>query len=284
MDTPQMPRELPNGTVTLLFTDIEGSTRLLRQLGTDGYAEALAEHRRVLRDAFAAEGGVEVDTQGDAFFVAFPTAAGAVAAAAAGAVGTRAGARSRCGWVSTPAHRRSLRKATSGSTSTAAPASPLSRTAARWSSRATTAALVDDQPLRDLGRHRLKDFDAPAQLFQLGPQRLPTAAHARRRRPAHARDQLPRARARALRRREPVARTRSARADDRRAGWNRQDPVLDRAGAISRRRGRRRHHLRAARTRARRCARRAADRRRSSVRPATRRPRSRRASATGRLT
>ena len=73
--------EFPTGTVTFLFTDIEGSTRLLHALGPDGYAEALAEHRRLLREAFAAHGGVEVDTQGDAFFVAFPTAMGAVAAA-----------------------------------------------------------------------------------------------------------------------------------------------------------------------------------------------------------
>ncbi len=69
--------DLPTGTVTFLFTDIEGSTRLLHSLGPDAYAEALAEHRRVLREAFAAHGGVEVDTQGDAFFVAFPTADGA---------------------------------------------------------------------------------------------------------------------------------------------------------------------------------------------------------------
>jgi class 3 adenylate cyclase len=53
-------RELPSGTVTLLFTDIEGSTRLLRELG-DGYADALVEHRRVVRAAAAAYGGVEVD-------------------------------------------------------------------------------------------------------------------------------------------------------------------------------------------------------------------------------
>ena len=59
--------QLPSGTVTLLFTDIEGSTRLLHQLG-DGYADTLAEHRRVLRAAFGRHGGVEVDTQGDAFF------------------------------------------------------------------------------------------------------------------------------------------------------------------------------------------------------------------------
>jgi len=63
-------RELPTGTVTFLFTDIEGSTRLLRELG-DAYAEALAEHRRLLREAFTVHDGVEVDTQGDAFFVAF---------------------------------------------------------------------------------------------------------------------------------------------------------------------------------------------------------------------
>ncbi len=73
--------ELPSGTVTFLFTDIEGSTRLLHELGEDRYAEALAEHRTVLREAFSRHGGVEVDTQGDAFFVAFPTAPGALGAA-----------------------------------------------------------------------------------------------------------------------------------------------------------------------------------------------------------
>jgi class 3 adenylate cyclase len=73
--------ELPRGTVTFLFTDIEGSTRLLHELGVDDYAAALAEHRRVLREAFERHAGVEVDTQGDAFFVAFPTAPGALDAA-----------------------------------------------------------------------------------------------------------------------------------------------------------------------------------------------------------
>ena len=67
----------------MLFTDIEGSTRLLHELG-DGYADALSEHRQLLRDAFTRNGGVEVDTQGDAFFVAFASADGAVAAAVAG--------------------------------------------------------------------------------------------------------------------------------------------------------------------------------------------------------
>src|SRR5690242_14550064 len=73
--------ELPRGTVTFLFTDIEGSTRLLHELGAEEYGKRLAEHRRVLRGAFERHGGVEVDTQGDAFFVAFPTAPGALAAA-----------------------------------------------------------------------------------------------------------------------------------------------------------------------------------------------------------
>jgi len=68
--------------VTFLFTDIEGSTRLLRELG-GGYADVLAEHRRELRDAWERHEGFEVDTQGDAFFVAFARASDAVAAAAA---------------------------------------------------------------------------------------------------------------------------------------------------------------------------------------------------------
>ena len=72
--------DLPAGRVTFLFTDIEGSTRLLHALG-DRYAQVLAEHRRLLRAAFARHGGVEVDTQGDSFFVAFSDAGEALAAA-----------------------------------------------------------------------------------------------------------------------------------------------------------------------------------------------------------
>ena len=77
-----MRGDLPSGTVTFLFTDVEGSTKLLHELGAEHYAQALAEHRRILREAFATHGGVEVDTQGDAFFVAFSTASGALSAAA----------------------------------------------------------------------------------------------------------------------------------------------------------------------------------------------------------
>ena len=72
--------ELPQGTVTLLFTDVEGSTQLVHQLG-DAYAGVLADHRRLVRDAVAACGGYEVDSRGDEFFLAFPTAAAAVDAA-----------------------------------------------------------------------------------------------------------------------------------------------------------------------------------------------------------
>jgi DNA-binding SARP family transcriptional activator len=71
---------VPTGTVTFLFTDIEGSTTLVRQLG-GGYSDVLAEHQRILRQAFAAHGGHEVDAQGDSFFVAFRRAKDAVAAA-----------------------------------------------------------------------------------------------------------------------------------------------------------------------------------------------------------
>src|SRR5437763_988969 len=82
-DHPGMRRRLPSATVTFLFTDVEGSTRLLHELGAEAYAEALAEHRRVLRKLFSAEGGVEVDTQGDAFLFVFADARAGVAAAAA---------------------------------------------------------------------------------------------------------------------------------------------------------------------------------------------------------
>jgi class 3 adenylate cyclase len=73
---------LPGGTVTFLFSDIEGSTRLLEQLG-DRYGEVHREHRRILREQLADAGGQEIDTQGDAFFFSFPRAKDAVAGAVA---------------------------------------------------------------------------------------------------------------------------------------------------------------------------------------------------------
>src|ERR671930_298383 len=74
---------LPTGTVTFLFTDVEGSTRLVDELGERGYSEVLAEHRRFVREVCGRFGGVEVDTQGDSFFVAFSTAPRALEAAEA---------------------------------------------------------------------------------------------------------------------------------------------------------------------------------------------------------
>jgi class 3 adenylate cyclase len=74
--------ELPGGTVTFLFSDIEGSTRLLEQLG-DRYQEVHREHRRILREQLNAAGGQEIDTQGDAFFFSFPRAKDAVVGAVA---------------------------------------------------------------------------------------------------------------------------------------------------------------------------------------------------------
>jgi len=73
--------QLPGGTVTFAFTDIEGSTRLLQELGDEAYATVAAEHRRIVRSAFTEHGGAEIDTQGDAFFFSFPRARDAAAAA-----------------------------------------------------------------------------------------------------------------------------------------------------------------------------------------------------------
>jgi class 3 adenylate cyclase len=73
--------QLPGGTVTFVFTDIEGSTRLLQELGDDGYGRVSNDHRRIVRETFGAHGGTEIDTQGDAFFYSFPRARDAVAAA-----------------------------------------------------------------------------------------------------------------------------------------------------------------------------------------------------------
>ena len=163
-------RELPSGTVTFLFTDIEGSTRLLDALG-DGYAEALAEHRRALREAFTRHGGVEVDTQGDAFFYAFERASDAIAASgegqaalAPGPIRVRMGLHTgeptvtEEGYVGLDVHR-GARIAAAGHGGQVV----LSE---------ATARLVD-APLRDLGEHRLKDLTAPQRLYQLGDGEFP---------------------------------------------------------------------------------------------------------------
>jgi predicted ATPase/class 3 adenylate cyclase len=166
-------RDLPAGTVTFLFTDVEGSTRLLEDLGPEPYAEALAEHRRILREAFSSEGGVEVDTQGDAFFVAFPTAPRALRAAdkavvrlAAGPIRVRMGIHTGTphltdeGYVGADVHR-AARIAAAGH-------------GGQVLVSAATAALVDPERLRDLGEHRLKDLSAPERIYQLGPGDFPS--------------------------------------------------------------------------------------------------------------
>ena len=130
--------KLPAGTVTFLFSDIEGSTRLLQRLG-DAWGDVLADHRRLLRDAFTATDGREVDTQGDAFFVVFPRAGDAPSAprraSAPSPVTTGpTGSSSAFAWGSTPASPPSARRATSASTSSAPPGSARPRTGGRCSS------------------------------------------------------------------------------------------------------------------------------------------------------
>src|ERR1700745_4055382 len=73
--------QLPGGTVTFVFTDIEGSTRLLQELGDEEFGRVSSEHRRIVRETFGTHGGTEIDTQGDAFFFSFPRARDAVTAA-----------------------------------------------------------------------------------------------------------------------------------------------------------------------------------------------------------
>ena len=77
-ETDVVARCLPTGTVTFLFTDVEGSTALLTRIGNEAYGQLLAEHHRLIRNAVGAVGGAEVDTQGEAFFAAFPTAVAAI--------------------------------------------------------------------------------------------------------------------------------------------------------------------------------------------------------------
>jgi predicted ATPase/class 3 adenylate cyclase len=171
-DDPGVRPELPTGTVTFLFTDVEGSTSLLNELGAETYADALAEHRAVIREACTGNGGVEVDTQGDASFFAFPTAPGALAAAsdftarlaADGPIRVRVGVHTGTpfvgeeGYVGPDVHR-AARIAAAGH-------------GGQILVSASTASLVDTE-LTDLGEHRFKDLGAPERVFQLGGGELP---------------------------------------------------------------------------------------------------------------
>jgi predicted ATPase/class 3 adenylate cyclase len=177
-----MPSELPTGTVTFLFSDIENSTRLLERLGTD-YARVLGEHQALLRAAWAAHGGVEIDTAGDGFFVAFPTAPAAIAAAAQATralaehtwpedtalrvrIGLHTGAPVVSGarYVGLDVHR-AARIAAAGHGGQIL----LSQTTADLTLRDLPAGAV----LRDVGAHRLKDLQHPERLYQLVLPGLP---------------------------------------------------------------------------------------------------------------
>jgi class 3 adenylate cyclase len=175
--------ELPSGTVTFLFTDIEGSTALLKQLG-DGYEGLLAEHGRLLRDVFAGHHGHVVDTQGDSFFVVFPRAKEAVAAAvqaqralAAQSWPEGAQVRVRMGlhsgepivgderYVGLGVHQAARIGAAGHG------GQVLLSSATR---ELVKSALPKDVELRDLGNQRLKDIDNSERIYQLVVEGLPS--------------------------------------------------------------------------------------------------------------
>ena len=176
-------RDLPTGTVTLLFTDIERSTQLMRQLG-DAWAEAHADHRRLLREAVGGAGGREVDTQGDAFFAVFGRARDALGAAAAAqnsfhehpwpqgtelrvrmGIHTGEPALGEEGYLGLDVVRgaRICAAAHGGQVLV---------------SETTRALVRGDEPagfeLRDLGDHHLKDLTHPERLYQLVSPGLPS--------------------------------------------------------------------------------------------------------------
>jgi predicted ATPase/class 3 adenylate cyclase len=161
-----MTGRLPTGTVTLLFTDIEGSTKLARRFG-ERYGELLAEHRRVLREAFAAHGGTEVDTQGDAFFAAFPRARDAVASAADAQRGlVDAELDVRIG-VHTGEPAIVHGSYVGVDLSRGARICAAAHGGQVLLSRPTYDLVRDDVDVRDLGDHILKDIEIPERLFQL---------------------------------------------------------------------------------------------------------------------
>jgi predicted ATPase len=164
--------ELPDGRLTLLFTDVEGSTQLLHELG-DGYAGVLAEHRRVLREAFRRHGGTEVDTQGDAFFYVFRSADEALAAASEGCELLEAGpVRVRVG-IHTGAPVLTGEGYVGVDVHLAARIGGAGHGGQVVLSADTRRELGSSPELLDLGEHRLKDFDDPVPLFQLGARRFP---------------------------------------------------------------------------------------------------------------
>ncbi len=167
-----MRTDLPTGTVTFLVSDIEGSTRLLHELGPVAYARALAEHRQIVRAACRAQGGIEVDTQGDAFLVVFPTAAGALGAASAltaglagGPVQVRVGLHTGAPLVTDEGYVGEVVHVAARIASAAHGGQVLASKGTR--------DLLETPALTDLGAHRLKDIADPLVLYQLGDRRFP---------------------------------------------------------------------------------------------------------------
>jgi YVTN family beta-propeller protein len=174
---------MPTGTVTFLFSDIEGSTQLVKQLGT-AYSELLAEHQRIIRSAVAAHHGREVDTQGDSFFVAFRRAKDAVLAAVAAQRDLAAHAwlegadvKVRMGLHTGEPEVGEDRYVGLG-VHKAARIGAAGHGGQVLLSRTTRELVEDDLPpgvtLRDLGERRLKDVDRPERLAQLVIEGLPS--------------------------------------------------------------------------------------------------------------
>jgi predicted ATPase/class 3 adenylate cyclase len=163
---------LPEGTVTFLFSDIAGSTRLLQELG-EGYADVLLDHRARLREVFARHRGTEVDTAGDSFFVVFRAADDAAHAALKAQEALR-GSQVR---VRIGLHTGEPRIAGDGyiglDVHRAARISQVAHGGQVVVSARTRSLLAEDAEVTDLGRHRLKDLAAPEHLFQLGPGGFP---------------------------------------------------------------------------------------------------------------
>ena len=172
-----MDAGLPRGTVTFLFSDIEGSTELSRRHGA-AYGDMRAEHRRVLREAFDAHHGHEIDAEGDAFFIGFKRATDAVAAAVAAqrALGAADGVRVRMGIHTTEPHLHSDGYVGVG-VSRAARICAAAHGGQIVLSQATAGIVEDDDlldvRLRDLGDHLLKDISLPQRLFQIEADGLP---------------------------------------------------------------------------------------------------------------
>jgi YVTN family beta-propeller protein len=168
--------DLPSGAITFLFTDIEGSTRLLKQL-RERYSEVLAEHQRLLRAAFAAHGGHEVDTQGDSFFVAFASAREALLAAVEGQLALLSHSwpdgvqiKVRMGLHTGQAVAAEGRY-TGLAVHRAARIGAAGHGGQVLVSQAMQTLLEDEEEdlhifLRDLGEQRLKDLDRPVRLYQ----------------------------------------------------------------------------------------------------------------------